>query len=211
MVMCVPISEIFKQHHGRHHSKLGEEAYDVDIPSTLEVEFVGNSKILKFLWLTFNIIILPIRSLIRLEVRTDRFLVLNWIVCLGFGASMFFYSKPTFLFLILSMLNSQGFHPANARQLQRHIHNGEERMLSKKNVEPHTYSYYGPVNKFTLNVGYHLEHHDFHRIPYSKLPELKRIAGEKWYPSTKAHYTRGVYDFYNFVFNPEITLNCFGH
>jgi sphingolipid delta-4 desaturase len=49
-----------------------------------------------------------------------------------------------------------------------------------------TYSYYGPSNILFLNVGYHNEHHDFHRIAWSRLPALKYAYPRQW-PVTRAH------------------------
>jgi len=43
---------------------------------------------------------------------------------------------------------------------------------------PETFSYYGPLNWLTYNVGLHNEHHDFPAIPWTRLPELHRIAKE---------------------------------
>ena len=47
---------------------------------------------------------------------------------------------------------------------------------------PETYSYYGPLNALTYNVGLHNEHHDFPAIPWTKLPVLHDIAREFYDP-----------------------------
>lgn len=59
-----------------------------------------------------------------------------------------------------------------------------------------TYSYYGPLNKITWNVGYHNEHHDFPAVAGSKLPLLKKIAAE-FYDDLPSHgsWLKVIYDF----------------
>ena len=51
-------------------------------------------------------------------------------------------------------------------------------------------SYYGLLNYFTWNVGYHNEHHDFPYIAWTQLPELRKIAHEFYDPCRR--YIRGV-------------------
>jgi hypothetical protein len=62
---CRSCPQIFRQHHTAHHLNLGHSHDDVDAPLPIEIEIVGNSSVRKFLWLTFNMFILPIRSLYK--------------------------------------------------------------------------------------------------------------------------------------------------
>jgi sphingolipid delta-4 desaturase len=63
-------------------------------------------------------------------------------------------------------------------------------------------SYYGPLNPILFNVGYHVEHHDFPYIPHTKLPELKRIAGE--YYDHLPYHTSWVKVIWDFIFDREM-------
>jgi sphingolipid delta-4 desaturase len=208
--MLFPISEIFRQHHNAHHLNLGDARDDVDAPLNWEVGFVGNSAWKKAVWLGLNMLFLPLRSLYKVEVRWNRFVVLNWVVCLGFTAAVALTSLRVLLFLGLSLFLSQGAHPANARQLQEHFWAGEEdQALNTAGGAMFTFSYYGISNLFYLNVGYHNEHHDFARVPWRNLPKLREIGGDKYYPDVKAYGSRGVGDVWNFIFNDKVTLANF--
>ena len=57
----------------------------------------------------------------------------------------------------------------SARWLQEHFAFGPDQG---------TFDYYGPLNTLALNIGYHNEHHDFHEIPWTRLPKLKAMAPE---------------------------------
>jgi sphingolipid delta-4 desaturase len=70
--------------------------------------------------------------------------------------------------------------------------------------EQETFSYYGPLNRLSLNVGYHNEHHDFPSVPWNNLPKLRQTAPEA-YDSLDYHssWTRLLF---RFLFDPSISL-----
>eukprot|EP00887_Chlorella_sp_A99_P004329 scaffold15.g4329.t1 len=65
-----------------------------------------------------------------------------------------------------------------------------------------TYSYYGPLNLLSYNVGYHNEHHDFPQIPHTRLYRLRQIAPE-YYNHLRAH-TSWCWVLWRFLVDPSI-------
>ena len=114
------------------------------------------------------------------------------------------------LYLGLSLFMSQGFHPANARQLQRHYWDGSDaKAVNGQGGAAMTFSYYGWTNALFLNVGYHNEHHDFVQVAWTRLPALRALVGDAYYPDSAAYGSRGMADLVNFVTNPQLTLANF--
>ena len=208
--LLLPIFEIFRQHHLAHHVHRGDETEDVDCPLSFEVRWVGRSSVLKTAWIFFNPIILPIRSIWKRPVKWNVFVICNWICC--FGAGAFVYATApgpgALLYLFISAWMSQSLHPANARLISEHMRPSSSYSFPCYDVNTH--SYYGPMNAFNLNIGFHKEHHDFPRVPFLRLPQLREIAGsEKWYPSDSAHQNRGISTLISFIFDKNLGLEEF--
>jgi sphingolipid delta-4 desaturase len=66
-------------------------------------------------------------------------------------------------------------------------------------------SYYGPINLVSVNLGYHLEHHDMPGVSGWRLPTLRRAAPE-FYNSHFRHRSRLV-GLWKFVSDKTIALD----
>ncbi|KAI9671831.1 MAG: hypothetical protein M1831_003359 [Alyxoria varia] len=69
-----------------------------------------------------------------------------------------------------------------------------------------TYSYYGPLNLLTYNVGLHNEHHDFPAVPWTRLPKLHDIARE-FYEDLPCHRS-WVAVMWHFILDERVGLWC---
>lgn len=170
--LVAPGAMAFRKYHLAHHTKMGQFEYDADLSSTAEAKLVGNSRIMKALWVFFlgaSQASRPMR--IKSMPFWDRWIFANLLVQLAVIALTFFLLGPkalVYLFLS-SFFGVGGLHPLAGRWIAEHF-------VTREGQE--TYSYYGPLNKVALNVGHHIEHHDVMTIPWVHLPKLKKFAPE---------------------------------
>jgi sphingolipid delta-4 desaturase len=172
-----PSSMQFIKYHMLHHTNQAEHDFDADLAGRPEAQWVGASRAKKFLWiLIFSVIQGIVRPSRLKQVRFyDGWFFLNLVTQIGFLVSFFFIAGgrglggPALLYLFLSTFFALGFHPMGGRWIQEHY---------LVRPEQETNSYYGPLNKFCFNMGYHNEHHDFMKVPWSRLPQVRERAPE---------------------------------
>lgn len=187
----------FRHFHRMHHGHLNETYADPDLPSLLEDRIFGHSALGKATWLFFFPFIQSIR-MVRygpgpfFDPWFHLNIVANVAYCLGV---LYFLGWMPFFFLFVSTLFSIGLHPLGARWVAEHY---------SFLPDQETFSYYGPANLVSFNIGYHNEHHDFPRVPWVHLPRVREEARE-YYDNLASHnsYCRVLYDF---IFDPKFTL-----
>ena len=126
-----------------------------------------------------------------------------------------------FAYLIMSSFLAGSLHPCAGHFIAEHYVFEKETTKSsssssssatKKNSPspaaplPETYSYYGPLNILTYNVGLHNEHHDFPAIPWTRLPVLHELAKE-FYADLPKHDS-WVWVIWQFIWDKEVGLWC---
>ena len=159
----VPLSISFKKYHLEHHRYQGDVTRDVDIPSVIEGKLFTNT-FLKLVWVILQPFFYTIRPLFVHPKPVQPLEVVNLVVQFTFdGLVLYYFGAKSLVYMIAGTLLSTGLHPMSGHFISEHymFHKGYE-----------TYSYYGPLNYLTFNVGYHNEHHDFPSIPGSRLPQV---------------------------------------
>lgn len=190
-----PYAMSFKLYHTIHHKEQGKHKTDVDIPSELEVK-VFRGIIGKFFWAVFQILFYAFRPMFIYPLKLKKWQIINIVFQLiVMVIYVLIFGWQGIVYLIVCDFIAGSLHPLAGHFISEHyvFYDGQE-----------TYSYYGPLNMLTFNVGYHNEHHDFPSIPGTRLPKLKKLAPE-YYDSLYYHKS-WLKVIFKFITDPTIGL-----
>ncbi|XP_068681646.1 sphingolipid delta(4)-desaturase DES1-like isoform X1 [Montipora foliosa] len=189
----IPSSIAFKKYHILHHRYMGVDEVDPDLPTTFETRVFCNS-ITKFVWVILQPALYALRPIFTNPMTPCTLEILNIVVQFIFDYMVVqFWGWKSLVFMVASVLLGTGLHPLAGHFIAEHY-------MFERGYE--TYSYYGPGNWLTFNVGYHNEHHDFPSIPGSKLPLVKKIAAE--YYDNLPHHTSWTKVIWDFITDPRV-------
>lgn len=180
--MAAPTTIGFCVYHLKHHKFLGDYKNDPDIAMKWEAWLMHGGFVRRFLWNCLFPVILVVRSFsVSKNGRNMSWVRMTWpsiVIVVAFDlVLLYFFGPKAIAYLFLSTYFSTAGHPLTARWIQEHyvFRDGQE-----------TYDYYGPLNLFAFNIGYHNEHHDLPKVPWNRLPRLREIAPES-YDNLYAH------------------------
>jgi sphingolipid delta-4 desaturase len=167
--ILVPAAMPFRRYHLAHHKRLGVPVVDNDLATGWEIRWVGRSPARKIVWLVFyQVAAIFARGFGKSLDRWERVNVAVSIVATTLVTWLLGGTALSYL-LLSTFFGYSLLHPAGAHFIHEHY-------LWEADQE--TYSYYGPLNHVTLNVGYHVEHHDLMNVACWRLPALHRAAPE---------------------------------
>lgn len=174
--VAVPFAMAFRQFHLDHHRDQGVDGVDADLPVHSEAAMVSKSRLRRALWLSSQIVVYAVRPLVAGEpIRVDAWVCANSATqALAMAALCHLRGGTALAYLLVSAFLAGGLHPCAGHFISEHYFLGDTRQ--------ETFSYYGPLNALTWNVGYHNEHHDFPAVPWINLPRLKSVAREYYEP-----------------------------
>lgn len=165
----IPASASFTRYHMEHHKYQGEDLVDTDVPTDWEGR-VFTTTPRKTLWMLMQPAFYAFRPLVVAPKVPHKWEIINLLVQVSFDAAIYYFCGfKALAYLLVGTLLGMGIHPLAGHFVAEHY---------SFVVGQETYSYYGPLNWVSFNVGYHNEHHDFPYIAGSRLPALRQMAPE---------------------------------
>lgn len=206
----VPYSAGFRQYHLTHHKSLGVDGLDTDLPTAFEAVFL-DSLLGKAFFCTFQLIFYAIRPMLIFSIPFGAVHYLNIAAQVAFDALIIrTLGWHAMVYLLLSSFLAGSLHPCAAHFISEHYVFERSQVKGGKMPRdvpiPETFSYYGPLNILTYNVGYHNEHHDFPAVPWTRLPKLYSIAKEYYDPLP--YHKSWPLVLWQFIMDKEVGMWC---
>lgn len=202
--IAVPYAMAFKGYHIEHHKFLGEDGIDTDLPSRLEAMILNNVAGKTF-FATFQLLFYALRPGFIRSQKFTYWHAINLTAVLTFDAILVHFAgwRPLF-YLLLSSFFAGSLHPLAAHFIAEHYLMNPVEPGTVQSLAQETTSYYGWLNIFCYNVGYHNEHHDFPSVPWTRLPALRSLAPE--YYDTLPSHKSWPYVTWQFITDPKVGM-----
>ncbi|KAF2142303.1 uncharacterized protein K452DRAFT_286737 [Aplosporella prunicola CBS 121167] len=206
----IPYSASFRPYHLTHHKSLGVDGLDTDLPTAFEAVFL-DSVLGKAFFATFQIFFYALRPMFIYQIPITGIHLLNILVQVLFDVVLVRTAGANALwYLIASSFLAGSLHPCAGHFIAEHYVFERPSPDAKDPAAlapvPETFSYYGPLNFFTYNVGLHNEHHDFPAVPWSRLWRLNQMAKEFYDPLPQHPSWVGV--IWQFVLDRDVGMWC---
>jgi sphingolipid delta-4 desaturase len=196
--VVVPFAIAFRSYHLDHHRSLGESGRDLDLPSALEIRVTGSSRCMKAAWLACQLVAYALRPVLIAPQPITPLHLLNALAqSLYIATVVLVWGWYPVRFMLAAVFLAGGLHPTAGHFLTEH--------MVVPGASQETFSYYGVLNNVTLNVGYHVEHHDFSNIPGRFLPQLRKLAPD-YYRNLVSHSSWSAFLF-RFITDDALTLH----
>lgn len=191
----IPSAISFGIYHSDHHNYLGEDKRDPDVPTQFEIDLF-RGKFGKFIFFTFQSIIYAFRPFVYMHKKMTTGEMANFLVIICADLLIYkFLGSGALIYMMITGFLSIGAHPAA-------IHAIAEHHEFVRGME--TYDYFGFWNFFNLNLGYHIEHHDFPSCPWYNLPAIRSTAPEFY--EYLPHHTSYIKVLMTFMFDEKFNL-----
>lgn len=195
LAVGIPSAISFGRYHSDHHNFFSEYGKDYDLPTMAEVRSF-KSTIGKFFFFFFLTPIYALRPFLFMHKKMTLDEIINFAVILCSDVLIYkFWGSGSLAYIILTAFFSIGGHPAAIHTIAEHAEfvTGME-----------SYDYFGIWNFFNLNLGHHIEHHDFPTCPWYNLPAI-RAAAPEWYEYLP-HHTSYLKVLWKFVTDENFSL-----